>query len=68
MERAKAILLRSGARTSEVPDISLDAVKLTRNWKQRPKSEIETELLRIVQTDSWILEGGRVCSPMRSNV
>ena len=46
------------AARREVPVISLDAVKLTRNWKQRPKSEIETELLRIVQTDSWILEGG----------
>lgn len=43
------------AARREVPVISLDAVKLTRNWKQRPKSEIETELLRIVQTDSWIL-------------
>ncbi|WFR97971.1 DNA topology modulation protein FlaR [Rhizobium tumorigenes] len=42
----------------EVPVISFDAVKLTRNWQQRPKSEIDGELLRIVQMDSWILEGG----------
>ncbi|MBW9116008.1 DNA topology modulation protein FlaR [Rhizobium cauense] len=42
----------------EVPVISFDAIKLTQNWKQRPKSQIDSELLRIVQTDNWILEGG----------
>ncbi|MGV1768011.1 DNA topology modulation protein FlaR [Rhizobium rhizogenes] len=46
------------AARPEIPLVSFDAIKLTQNWKQRPKSEIKAELLRVIQTDSWILEGG----------
>jgi len=46
------------AARPEVPLVSFDGIKLTQNWKQRPRSEINTELLHIIQTDSWILEGG----------
>lgn len=42
----------------EVLLVSFDHIKLTRNWEQRPKSEINAELLRVIQADSWILEGG----------
>lgn len=47
-----------GAARPDIPIISFDAVKLTRGWKQRPKSEIDSELLRIIEMDTWILEGG----------
>ena len=46
------------AARPEVPLVSFDTIKLTQNWKQRPKSEIKAELLWVIQTDSWILEGG----------
>ena len=49
---------RLAAVRPEVPLVSLDRIKLTRNWEQRPKSEINAELLRVIQADSWILEGG----------
>lgn len=49
---------RLAAARPEVPFISFDAIKLTQNWKQRSRSQVEMELLRVVQTDSWILEGG----------
>ncbi len=42
----------------EIPVISFDAIKLTREWQQRPRSEINHELARIVAMDAWILEGG----------
>jgi adenylate kinase family enzyme len=47
-----------GAARPDIPIISFDTVKLTRGWKQRPKSEIDAELLRIIEMDTWILEGG----------
>jgi adenylate kinase family enzyme len=46
------------AARPDVPLVSFNAIKLTRNWKQRPKPEINAELLRVIQTDNWILEGG----------
>ncbi|MCM2441313.1 DNA topology modulation protein FlaR [Agrobacterium vitis] len=52
------IAAQLAAARPDVPVISFDAIKLTNNWKQRPKSEIDAELLRVVQKNAWILEGG----------
>lgn len=41
-----------------VPIISFDNIKLTKNWEQRPKSQIESKLLQALRSDAWILEGG----------
>ncbi len=42
----------------EVPVISYDSIKLTKDWVQRPQAEIEAKLSHVLQADSWILEGG----------
>ncbi len=49
---------RLGAISPDVPVISFDAMKITRNWKLRPRPEIDAELQRVIATDRWILEGG----------
>lgn len=49
---------RLAAVRPEVPLVSFDGIKLIRNWEQRSKSEINAELLRVIRTESWILEGG----------
>ncbi|MGM4986493.1 AAA family ATPase [Rhizobium sp. 11_C7_N12_5] len=54
----KSYLAAQLATAREVPVISFDAMKLTTNWKQRSRDEINAELRRIVQTDRWVLEGG----------
>ncbi|NTH64458.1 DNA topology modulation protein FlaR [Agrobacterium rhizogenes] len=54
----KSYLAAQLAAVREVPVISFDAIKLTTNWKTRSREEINAELLRIVQTDQWVLEGG----------
>ncbi len=41
-----------------VPVVSFDAMKLTSNWKPRPRSEVDADLSQAIQKDSWILEGG----------
>lgn len=40
------------------PVVSFDALKLTTDWVQRPRSEIEQALAGVVAGDRWILEGG----------
>lgn len=47
-----------GAARPGVPVISFDAMKLTENWKQRSRSQIDAELSAVIQQDNWILEGG----------
>lgn len=42
----------------DVPIISFDTIKLTRNWQKHPKSQIEAKLHDGIQSESWILEGG----------
>lgn len=42
----------------EVPVISFDAIKLEKNWRQRPRAEIDAALLRELERETWILEGG----------
>lgn len=42
----------------EIPLISFDAVKLTTDWKQRPRQEINEKFAKIVTSDAWIIEGG----------
>lgn len=42
----------------DIPLVSFDAIKLTCDWKQHPRSEIDTKLAQIVATDAWIIEGG----------
>jgi adenylate kinase family enzyme len=54
----KTYLAAQLAAARKVPVISFDAIKLTTNWKQRSREEINAELRRIIQTDRWILEGG----------
>lgn len=49
---------RLAGNRPDVPVISFDAIKLTRDWQKRPRLEVEEELLRIIEMDAWILEGG----------
>ncbi|MBB4010176.1 P-loop NTPase family protein [Allorhizobium taibaishanense] len=42
----------------DVPVISFDALKLTSNWKQRPRPEVDALLSMALQAEAWILEGG----------
>ncbi len=42
----------------EIPLVSFDAIKLTNDWKQRPKSEIDAKLAQVIARDAWIIEGG----------
>lgn len=49
---------RCHAARPDVPLISFDAIKLTTNWVQRPRAEIDAALDRAVAGDAWILEGG----------
>jgi|GEM_PF-2546803 len=49
---------RLGDARPDVPVISFDAIKLTGNWEQKPRPDIDDELARTVAADSWILEGG----------
>ena len=42
----------------EIPVISFDAIKLRTDWQQRPRSEIDAALARVLETERWILEGG----------
>ncbi|WP_222403325.1 DNA topology modulation protein FlaR [Rhizobium leguminosarum] len=46
------------AARPDVPVVSFDAIKLASNWNRRPQAEINAELLKVVQGDAWILEGG----------
>lgn len=41
-----------------IPLVSFDAIKLTSDWKQRPRQEIESTLSNVVAGEAWILEGG----------
>jgi adenylate kinase family enzyme len=42
----------------EMPIVSFDAMKLTSEWRQRPRSEVDADLSQAIQRDNWILEGG----------
>lgn len=42
----------------EIPLVSFDAIKLMSDWKQRPRSEIDAKLSKVIATDAWIIEGG----------
>lgn len=46
------------AMRPDVPAVSYDAIKLASNWDLRPRADVERELLQIIQSDRWILEGG----------
>ena len=48
----------------DLPLYSFDAVKLTTNWQTRPREEIDQDLSRLVDTPSWILEGGPSLLPI----
>jgi len=41
-----------------VPHFAFDAIKLTRDWQQKSREQIDAELARILAMDAWILEGG----------
>lgn len=42
----------------EIPVIAFDAIKLEKNWHQRPRDEIDAALTRVLEKEAWILEGG----------
>lgn len=42
----------------EVPLISFDSIKLTTQWVQKPRAEIEVALAEVLVQPEWILEGG----------
>ncbi|WP_372574980.1 DNA topology modulation protein FlaR [Ruegeria jejuensis] len=42
----------------EVPVISFDAIKLEKDWQQRPRAEIDVTLAGELEKEAWILEGG----------
>ena len=47
-----------------VPLVSFDAIKLQRDWRQRPRSEIDASLAAVVRGEAWILEGGPSLLPL----
>ena len=42
----------------DLPVISFDGIKLTTEWAQRPRTEIDAALEDVLQRPAWILEGG----------
>lgn len=52
------VAARLGDARPEIPLVSFDAIKLTSNWKQRPRPEIDLKLSQIIKSDAWIIEGG----------
>ncbi|MEO9897168.1 MAG: DNA topology modulation protein FlaR [Paracoccaceae bacterium] len=42
----------------DVALVSFDALKLETDWQRRPRSEIDAALMKEVEKDAWILEGG----------
>ena len=52
------VATRLGQARPDVPVVSFDAIKLTRNWAQRPRPDIDAALAGILESDTWILEGG----------
>ncbi|MEP5727900.1 MAG: DNA topology modulation protein FlaR [Sulfitobacter sp.] len=49
---------RLAAGRPDVPVVSFDAIKLTSEWHQKPRSEVDTALRGVIANDTWILEGG----------
>ncbi|MEM5477810.1 DNA topology modulation protein FlaR [Pacificibacter sp. AS14] len=49
---------RLNAAHPDIAVVSFDAIKLTRNWSQRPRPEIDAELAQVIAGEAWILEGG----------
>lgn len=58
------VAARLGRARAKVPVTSFDAIKLTRAWQQRPRSEIDTDLARAIEAEAWILEGGPSLLPL----
>ena len=44
--------------------ISIDAIKLTTNWQQRPWPDVEARLKAEIDRPGWIIEGGPKALPM----
>ena len=42
----------------QLPVFHFDSLKLTRDWVQRDRSDIEARLRSVIATPTWILEGG----------
>ncbi len=42
----------------DLPVVSFDSLKLTTDWVQRPRSEIDAALSKVLTRPAWILEGG----------
>ncbi|MFS8185061.1 DNA topology modulation protein FlaR [Pseudovibrio denitrificans] len=52
------VAARLSAVRPEIPLISFDKIKLTSDWQQRPRAEIEQDLEQVIAKEAWILEGG----------
>ncbi|AEV36572.1 DNA topology modulation kinase FlaR [Pseudovibrio sp. FO-BEG1] len=52
------VAARLSAARPEIPLISFDKIKLTSNWQQRPRADIEQDLEQVIAKEAWILEGG----------
>ena len=48
----------------DVPLVSYDALRLTRNWVKRPEADSAAALVQTVATPHWILEGGPSLLPI----
>ncbi|MBN9888831.1 DNA topology modulation protein FlaR [Salipiger abyssi] len=42
----------------DLPVISYEAIRLTRNWIKKSPAEIEAALSAVIEKDAWVLEGG----------
>ena len=51
----------------EVPLISFDKIKLRTGWKVRELIEVERALLKEIERNTWILEGGPSVLPLALN-
>ncbi|MEF2070531.1 DNA topology modulation protein FlaR [Consotaella aegiceratis] len=49
---------RLASARPDLPLVSYDAIRLTKNWAKRPQIEIDTALSKIIETEAWIIEGG----------
>lgn len=46
------------ATALDVPLVHKDALALMKGWQQRPRSEVQTAVLRAASEERWVLEGG----------
>lgn len=52
------VAARLASTRPDMPLVSYDAIRLTRNWKKKDSAEIATALSAVIVREAWILEGG----------